>query len=221
MFRKGLVIAALFISVWALLGSEATAICRTIGGVPKCWSDFCAYEFMKAVKMDATAGCIAISFEHMDAICENNGENASTAQGVVFWPDVQITGAEVANAGWAEESGQYTFDVCPINLDELMFNAGYTDPGDPNFICPNPNWSVVPGSIRVRQALILFAAYQILGNAADLVYVSGMCKRFIGVPDVTTSCGFTYIEDPDSVPECVGSGLRSSCNEKIANLGAQ
>ena len=217
MYKKGLVIAVLFISVWGLVGSEAMALCRTIGGVTKCFSIFCAFEFMKAVKIDSTAGCIAVSFNEMDALCQNNGGNADTAQGAVFFPDVQTSGAEIANAEWIGDSGQFTFDQC-YDLDAILFDAGYSNPADPNFICANSNWSVIPGSIRVRKATVLFAGYQILGTADELTYASGMCKSFIGVPDDTTSCGYTYIEDPDTVPDCVGSGLRSSCDEAIAAL---
>ena len=65
MYKRVLLITAMCIGVWAMLGAEAVARCRVIGGVLKC-SSICADEFVRAGTKDYTAGCIAIQIEEME-----------------------------------------------------------------------------------------------------------------------------------------------------------
>ena len=121
MVKRLLLIGLLCIGLIFLVSAEATAICRTLGGILKCCTfgapncpcppfcrtsginvmgsldsggSLCADTFLKGVgnpEQNDVAVCVALYFDEAEGRCLNQPGNSNQAEGTAFSPDLTVT----------------------------------------------------------------------------------------------------------------------------------
>jgi len=199
----------------ALLVPDAKARCRFIGGWPYC-SDFCVASCWTGVKPDAVEVVIGVGLLQVGLYCENHGGNADTAEGTPFNPQVAydlgdvVTGDDLIGKGKAcvGEEEDDEFCISGQELYDTLYNAGaIPSPEDPDYICQNSNWSVIPEDATVLQALVYYQSYMDSDKDNDGVkdFSDGECQDCTRVED-EEGCRYECTTVNENI--CIGAGLR-------------
>jgi hypothetical protein len=219
MCRKKLVIAALFISVWGIVGAvfvtTSWGACRIYAG-KLCCSEVCAETFLKGVgnvDVNSVAVCVSLSFD-VEGSCLNPADNSSNAQGEPFYRTFSICGEDLLSyEDLTGERGEAIVPVCwELSLIEQRIKTGF---------CPNPNWTLIDWGIL--GVYVYHAAYK-EDKKGNLYVSSALCRKCTIKPGSTFGelndnhdCG-VVCEDLANLDMCKERSLDVLCWDVVSPL---
>jgi hypothetical protein len=163
MLKRFLLIGLLCLCLIALVGTDATARCRVIGGVMRC-SDLCPVtEGVGAGNVDIKPVAVCVSFAIVDGDgtnCFNQPWNSSEPANDVFNNPFLAGVAGVTSANLTDERGSFLVDFEDYNLclswEDDIWPAMAAD------ACPNENWHYVR---------------RVLGSDEDPGFLENYCRE--------------------------------------------
>jgi hypothetical protein len=219
MLKRLLLIGMLCLCLIALVGTDASARCRVVGGVLKCGS-VCADALLKGVGtpdiLDSWV-CVSLGPTLVDLYCLNKGGNSSTGEGNPFFPvDTNIAGGDSIQVSdlTDENRGTVLKEIC--FEDSLIFEQLSEDPNFPDAeeYCQNNNWGFDPNRILIRETWVYYATYAADGKDDDDCpdRTSELCYYCTYAP-INGECNYNCVQE-QNVNNCVNEGLADACYGK-------